>query len=81
MRLPQLKVPGRGVEPRSLGLQPSALPLSEPGEWFPRVDSNHDAEIQSLASYHWTTGNGSRARIQTWSLLVQSQAFYQLNYP
>lgn len=58
---PNEMVPGRGIEPRSLGLQPSALPLSEPdvtcaGEWFSRQDSNLDDEIQSLASDHWTTG-------------------------
>jgi hypothetical protein len=48
-------VADRGVEPRSPDFQTGALPLSESAE-FPRVDSNHDDELQRLASYRWTTG-------------------------
>lgn len=48
---------------------------------FPRVDSNHDDESQSLASDHWTTGSGSRAWSRTRSLPVQSRTFYRLELP
>ncbi len=41
---------------------------------FPRVDSNHDDESQSLASCRWTTGNGSRA----WS---RTRTFYRIELP
>jgi hypothetical protein len=72
-------VPGRGVEPRSPGLQPGALPLSEPDAWFSCQDSNPDDEVQGLASDHWTTGeDGSPTRTRTWSLPIQSRAFYHI---
>jgi hypothetical protein len=74
------KVPGRGIEPRSPGLRPGALPLSEPDR-FPRVDSNTIAGVKFPGPAIGRRGNGSRAWTRTRKLPVQSRTFYRLKYP
>ena len=60
---PRPLVPIRGIEPRLLPLQGSALPSRPIGEyWLGRRDLNPDKQIQSLLCYRYTTPQWPRRR-------------------
>lgn len=48
---PDRRMPARGIEPRSVGLQPSGLPESQTGK-LEGKGSNLRYTVQSRASYH-----------------------------
>ena len=37
-------------------IRPKGPTAFRPDEWLPRMDSNHDKQIQNLLCYHYTTG-------------------------